>query len=340
VYIDTNAGNDLRTAGEAAAAAERAGYDGIWISETNHDPFFPLLMAVGRTDRLQLGTGVAIAFARSPMTTANAAWDLNAYSQGRFVLGLGTQIKAHVERRFSMPWSQPAARMREFVLALRAIWDCWQHGTKLDFRGEFYSHTLMTPFFDPGPNEWGPPRVFLAAVGDRMTQVAGEVADGLLVHPFTTQRYFHNVTMPTLEAAIAASGRTREEFTLKGSIFVVTGETEEAFAAAHVGTRKQIAFYGSTPAYRGVFEQHGWGDLQTDLHALSKRGEWDAMGTLIDDEVLDEFAVVAEPGDVASLVLERVRGVYDRIGLYTPYDVSSSLLTETILPAVKAAAAG
>ena len=191
--------------------------------------------------------------------------DLQAFSGGRVMLGLGSQIKAHIEKRFSMPWSQPAARMREFILAMRAIWACWADGTKLDFRGDFYTHTLMTPFFNPGPNPHGDPRVFLAAVGERMTEVAGEVADGIILHGFTTERYVREVTMPALERGWARSGRTREQFELSGPMFVVTGTTEEEMAAARAGTCQQIAFYGSTPAYRGVLELHGWGDLQDEL---------------------------------------------------------------------------
>ena len=212
------------------------------------------------------------------MTLANVGYDLQQYSGGRFILGLGSQIKPHIDKRFSMPWSHPAARMREFVLAMRAIWACWNEGEKLDFRGEFYTHTLMTPFFNPGPNPHGVPKVFLAAVGERMTEVAGEVCDGMLVHGFTTERYLQEVTLPALERGYAAGGRKRDEFELSIPAFVVTGENDEAIEQADAAVRQQIAFYGSTPAYRPVLDLHGWGDLQDELNVLSKQGEWVEMG--------------------------------------------------------------
>jgi probable F420-dependent oxidoreductase len=252
------------------------------------------------------------------MTTANVGWDLQAYSKGRFILGLGSQIKPHIEKRFSMPWSHPAPRMREFILAMRAIWDCWQNGTKLDFRGDFYQHTLMTPFFDPGPSEYGPPAVFLAAVGEKMTEVAGEVADGVLIHGFTTESYLREVTMPALERGLARSGRTRADIELSYPSFVVSGSNEEETRKADVAARRQIAFYGSTPAYRGVLEHHGWGELQPELNTLSKQGKWAEMGELIDDDMLETFAVVGPRDRVAASILERYGGTIDRIGFYAP----------------------
>ncbi len=205
--VDGAIGSDLTAVANQARKAEDAGYDGAWSAETGHDPFLPLVIAAEHTERLELGTGIVVAFGRNPMITANVAWDLNVYSRGRFLLGLGSQIKPHIEKRYSMPWSHPAPRMREFISALHAIWDSWQNGTKLDFRGDFYTHTLMTPFFNPGPSPFGPPRVFLAAVGEGMTRVASEVADGLLVHGFTTERYLREVTVPTVVSGLAASGR-------------------------------------------------------------------------------------------------------------------------------------
>ena len=309
--------------GHAAAdakKAEEAGYDAVWAAETSRDPFLPLVLAAEHTDHIGLGTAIAVAFARSPMTLANTAWDLNGFSKGRFHLGLGSQIKPHIEKRFSMPWSHPAPRMREFISAMRAIWDCWQNGTKLDFRGDFYTHTLMTPFFNPGPSEYGPPKVFLAAVGEGMTKVAGEVADGMLVHGFTTELYLREKTLPAVLEGLHASGRSRSDFQLSYPAFVVTGETDEQMEAAAAGTRRQIAFYGSTPAYRGVLELHGWGDLQPELNTLSKRGEWEEMGRLIDDEVLNAFAVVGAPEDVPGLLQKRFGDVVDRLNFYTPYE--------------------
>jgi probable F420-dependent oxidoreductase len=235
------------------------------------------------------------------------------------MLGLGSQVKAHIEKRFSMPWSHPAARMREMILAMRAIWASWNEGQKLDFRGEFYRHTLMTPFFNPGPNPYGTPKVFLAAVGEMMTEVAGEVADGVIIHGFTTERYVREVTIPSLERGFAKAGKSRADFQISGPMFIVTGTTEEEFAQARQGTKQQIAFYGSTPAYRGVLELHGWGDLQSELNSLSKQGEWVKMGELITDDILDAFAVVGEPEDVPRLMLERYGDIVDRLSFYAPY---------------------
>jgi probable F420-dependent oxidoreductase len=311
--------------GVAAAAREleEAGYDGGLTAETAHDPFFPILLAAQATERLELGTGIAVAFARNPMTLANVGYDLQQFSKGRFILGLGTQIRAHIEKRFSMPWSRPAARMREFVLAMRAIWAAWNDREKLDFRGEFYRHTLMTPFFDPGPNPYGNPKVFLAAVGGRMTEVAGETCDGIILHAFTTDRYVREVTLPALERGWARAGKARDEargrFEISGSMFVVTGTNDEELARARAGTCQQIAFYGSTPAYRGVLELHGWGDLQQELNALSKQGEWTKMGELVDDDVLDAFAVVGEPEEIPGLIAARYGDVLDRLSFYAPY---------------------
>ncbi|MHB1445661.1 MAG: LLM class F420-dependent oxidoreductase [Acidimicrobiales bacterium] len=314
----------------AAKRVEEAGYDGAWSAETGHDPFLPLLLAAEHTERLELGTGIAVAFARNPMTLASLANDLNWYSGGRFFLGLGSQIKPHIEKRFSMPWSHPAPRMRELIQAMHAIWDSWNEGTKLDFRGDFYTHTLMTPFFNPGPNPHGKPKVFLAAVGDGMTAVAGEVADGMLVHGFTTERYLREVTLPAIERGLAKSGRSRSAFQLSYPAFVVTGSNEKEMADAEVGVRRQIAFYGSTPAYRPVLELHGWGDLQTELNTLSKQGKWVEMGELITPDVLEAFAVVGAPDKVGGLLLDRFGSVVDRISFYAPYRTESDTWSDIV----------
>src|SRR4051794_19158490 len=253
------------------------------------------------------------------MDLACMAHDLQQYSQGRFLLGLGSQIKPHIEKRFSMPWSPPAARMREFILAMRAIWACWNDGTRLDFRGDFYTHTLMTPFFNPGPNPHGTAKVFLAGVGERMTEVAGEVADGFLCHAFTTEAYLRDVTLPALQRGLDKSGRTLDDFEISGPAFVVTGTTEEELEKSSQGTRQQIAFYGSTPSYRGVLEHHGWGEMQDELNALSKQGRWVEMGDLITDDILHTFAVVGEPEQVAAGLHERYGDVVDRVSFYAPY---------------------
>jgi probable F420-dependent oxidoreductase len=318
--IDGGIRGGLDQATASAAELERRGYDGVMSAETSHDPFLPLLLAAQGTERVDLMTSIAVAFARSPMTLAQTAWDLQAGSHGRFVLGLGSQIKPHITRRFSMPWSHPAARMREMILAIRAIWACWNDGTKLDFRGDFYTHTLMTPFFNPGPNPHGDARIFLAGVGELMTEVAGEAADGFICHGFTTRRYLDEVTLPALEKGRAKAGKTMDGFELSGPMFVVTGRDEAEMAAAAKGVRGQIAFYGSTPAYRKVLDMHGWGDLQGELNRMSKDGRWAEMGELIDDDILHEFAVVAPLDEVAAGLRARWGDVLGRLSFYTPYE--------------------
>ena len=320
--VDGGIGTDLHKAGAAAKEAEAAGYSGVWTAETSHDPFFPLLLAAEHTETLELGTSIAVAFARNPMTLANIGWDLQAFSKGRFNLGLGSQIKPHITKRFSMEWSHPAPRMREMILAIRAIWDTWENGTPLNFRGDFYTHTLMTPFFTPDRADlagFGVPKIFLAGVGELMTEVAGEVCDGFLCHGFTTEKYLREVTIPALARGRAKAGKTMEGFEIVGPSFVVTGNTEEEMAAAAAGTRQQIAFYGSTPAYRGVLDIHGWGGLQDELNTLSKAGKWVEMGNLIDDEILNTFAVVGEPETVAPELHRRYGDVIERISFYAPY---------------------
>ncbi|HEX2038446.1 MAG TPA: LLM class F420-dependent oxidoreductase [Acidimicrobiales bacterium] len=328
--IDGTIGGELGSIPEAARALEAAGYDGGLTSETSRDPMLPLVLAAEHTERLQLGTGIVVAFARSPMTLAYTARDLQVYSRGRLMLGLGSQIKPHIEKRFSMPWSHPAARMREFVLAMRAVWDCWDQGAKLEFRGEFYRHTLMTPFFSPPPHSFGPPKVFIAAVGERLTETVGEVADGMLVHPFTTERYIREVTVPALDRGAAKVGKTHEDVQLSLPVFVVTGRDESEAAAAATAVRRQIAFYASTPAYRGVLELHGWGEVQSELNALSKQGEWEKMGDVVDEEILGTFAVVAEPDAVPGAIEQRFAGLIDRVSFYVPYALDGSITSRFV----------
>ena len=319
--VDGAVSSQLANIAKAASTLERRGYDCCWTAEINHDPFLPLVLAAEHTTNIELGTSIAVAFARNPMSVANIGWDLQAYSQGRFLLGLGSQVQAHIEKRFSMPWSQPVRRMREFVLALHEIWSCWRDGTRLGFEGDFYTHKLMTPMFTPEPQPHAFPKIFVAAVGEAMTEMCGEVADGMLAHAFTTKRYFEEVTTPALLRGMQRAGRQRSEFALSAPIFVVTGNDESELAACAVGTRKQIAFYGSTPAYRKVLELHGWGELHTELHRLSRAGEWDAMGSLIDDEILEAFAVVAPLDEVADKIRDRCDGVIDRVLVGFPSSV-------------------
>jgi probable F420-dependent oxidoreductase len=304
---------------------EAQGFDGVVTAEMSSDPFFPLLLAAEHSERVELMTSIAVAFSRNPMILANIGNDLQAYSKGRFILGLGSQIEAHIVKRFSMPWSQPAARMREFILAMRAIWSCWYENKPLDFRGEFYRHTLMTPIFTPTNNPYGAPRVVLAAVGPKMTEVAGEVADGMLVHPFTTKKYIENVTLPAVERGLAKAGRSRADFQLCYPAFIVSGKDEKQWEQARTSVAQQIGFYGSTPAYRGVLEQHGWGELQSELNVLSKRGEWVEMGNRISEEMLEEFAVVAEPHNVPSAFSKRFGGIIDRVFCAFPYATDAEL---------------
>jgi probable F420-dependent oxidoreductase len=306
-----------------ATAARAAGYDGLWSAELDHDPFLPLARAADAAAPMELGTSIVVAFARSPMTVAGTAWDLQALSGGRFILGLGSQVRAHIERRFSMPWSQPAARMREFIQALHAIWASWQEGVTLDFQGDFYTHTLMTPNFDPGPLPAGRPQVYLAAVGTAMTRAAAEVADGLLAHGFTTQRYLAEVTLPTLQAGLDAAGRSRDDFVVKYSPFVVTGADEAQMARSAQDTRERIAFYASTPAYRPVLELHGWGELQTELNHLARKGQWKTMGGLISDEVLEAFALVAPPDQLPTALGSWLAGLADRTSFTAPEGTSA-----------------
>jgi len=316
--IDAGIPDVLADVPAQARALEAAGYDGLACAETSHDPFMPLALAAEHTDRVELMTSIAVGFARNPMILANLAHDLNAYSRGRFLLGIGSQIKPHIEKRFSMPWSDPAARMKELIQAIHAIWDCWYDGTPLKFRGDYYQHTLMTPVFTPKNTDYGRAKILLAAVGPMMTQTAADVADGMLIHAFTTARYISEVTVPVVEQTLSRNGRARGDFQLVYPAFIVTGETEEQFEKWKKITRERIAFYGSTPAYKGVLDLHGWGDLQPELNRLSKEGKWVEMGTLIDDDMLNAFAVVGEPDDVVGQIRARYEGLVDRVFVSFP----------------------
>jgi probable F420-dependent oxidoreductase len=307
-------------AGAAALAAEQAGYDAWWAAETQIDAFLGCAIAAERTAQVDVGTGIAVAFARNPMTVALGANDVHALSGGRFMLGLGSQIKPHITRRYSMSWSKPAARMREFVLAIRAIWDTWATGAQLDFQGEFYTHTLMSPFFNPGPNPHGNPKVFLAGVGPLMTEAAGEVADGLLCHGFSTERYVREVTLPALERGRAKAGKTMDGFELSAPAFVVARDSDEEIAAGIAFVKNQIGFYGSTPAYRPVLELHGWEALGEELNAMTKRGEWDKLASIVDDEVLHTFAVIGTPEEAFAEIAKRYGDVATRIAVSLPDD--------------------
>jgi len=306
--------NDPRESGKATKVLEDAGYDGAFTAETSHDPFLPLVTAAMETERIELVTAIAVAFARNPMILANLGYDLQKLSKGRFILGLGSQIRPHISKRFSMPWSSPAARMKEMIEAIRAIWDCWQNEGTLNFKGEFYTHTLMTPMFSPGPNPYGVPKIYVAAVGPLMTKSVAESADGLLVHPFHTPKYMTETTLPIVEESLSSAGKTRSEFDFSISVMTATGLSEETYQKAIQACKSGIAFYASTPAYKGVLEAHGYGDLQGRLNLLSKEGKWGEMTSLIDDELLNTVAVVAEtPEEVADEIKKRYSDQGDRI---------------------------
>jgi probable F420-dependent oxidoreductase len=319
MYVDAAlTTTDLHAVPEAARNIEATGYDGIFSFEGPHDAMFPLLLAAEHTERVQLTTAVVIAFARNPMTLAQSAYDLQLASRGRFNLGLGTQIKPHIEKRFSMEWSKPAARMREMVLAIRAIWARWHEGTKLDFQGDFYTHTLMTPFFDPGPNPYGLPRIFLGGVGPLMTEVAGEVADGFMIHPFSTEKFMRETTMPALQHGLDKSGRDRTDLEIAFPSMVIVAESDEELAKGRDAMRPRLAFYGSTPAYKRVLDAHGWGDLQPELNRLSKTGDWATMASMITDEIVETFVVSGTPEQIAPRLNERYGDLVQRVSFDTP----------------------
>ncbi len=311
--LDTAIGADLGAVAARTEEAERAGLDGVWASETANNPFLSLALAAEHSERVAIGTAVAIAFAGSPMSMAYTANQLQGYSRGRLVLGLGSQVRAHIERRFGAEWSHPAARMREYVLAMRAAWASWNEGVPLDFRGEFYTHTLMTPLFAPRRHEFGAPRVFLAAVGPRMTEVAGEVADGVITHGLSSPRYLREVTLPALERGLRASGRRRADVEVTCPGFIAVAETDERMERARSAMRRHLSYYASTPSYRPVLDAHGWGDLQTELHTRSKRAGWDEMAQLVGDDVLDAFTIITSPGRLVEEVRARYGGIVDRI---------------------------
>ncbi len=306
---------DPREARTSYRELEEIGYDGAFSFEAKHDPFLPLVLASENTTSLQLGTAIAIAFARTPMTLANAAYGLQSISGGRFIMGLGSQVRPHIQNRFSMTWSKPAKRMREIVMAMKAIFARWEGQAKLDFDGEFYRHNLMIPAFDPGPNPFGPPPIYTAGVGPLMTEVAGEVADGFFGHPFNSRASLLANVMPAIERGLAKSGRKRSDLDMIFATLIVTADTEEDFARVKLAARKQLAFYGSTPAYRLTLDEHGWGELHLELNRMSKQNRWDEMTDLIDDEVLETIAVVGERQEIAGKLRARLDGIADGVSL-------------------------
>jgi probable F420-dependent oxidoreductase len=311
--------HNLRQVPPVAQAAERIGFDAIWSSETSHDPFLISTLIAEHTRQARLGTAIAVAFPRSPGTLAYLAWDLAALSEGRFILGLGTQVKAHNERRFGVKWEAPVPKLREVVLALRALWGTWQNGTRLNFRGEFFKLTLMSPFFNPGPIAHPHIPIYIAGVNRGLCRLAGEVCDGFHVHPFHSVRYLREVTLPAIQEGLRASQRQRSELELVSSVFVIPGQAEAEQASATQPVRRQIAFYASTPSYAPVMELHGWGETREQLSRLAARGRWDEMPTLISDEMLDVFAVRGAWPELPDKIISRYQGLLDRVMYYVPF---------------------
>jgi probable F420-dependent oxidoreductase len=309
-------GPDALATGATSRWAEEIGVAGLWAGENKHDSFLPLAVAADNTSRIQLGTAVAIAFSRSPMVTAQLAWDLQRRSGGRFLLGLGTQVKPHVERRFSMPWDRPVARLRDYVAAVRAIWHSFQNGEPLRYEGRFYRHTLLPPVFNPGPIDSPDIPISVAGVSPGLIRLAGEVCDGLHVHPFHSPAYVRNVVLAELEEAATAAGRDPSGVELSTSVFVVTGDTERERERQRAAVRSRIAFYASTPAYRVVLDIHDWGAVGEKLHAMSRNGQWEEMSEHVSDEMMQAFAVEAEPNEVGSALRERYDGLIDRVALF------------------------
>jgi len=307
------------------------GFDGGWTSETQHDALLPLTLAAEHTTRLELGTSIVVAFGRSPLVMAHLSWDLAALSQGRFRLGLGTQVKGHIERRYGLTWDSPGPRLRDYVLALRAIWECWQHGTSLNYQGEFYSHTLMTPFFNPGPITHPQIPIHIAGVQPYMCRLAGEVCDGLQIHPFHSVKYLHDVVLPKVEEGLQAGGRKRDDICLASSALIVTGADPTQMQAAERSVKTQIGFYASTPNYRVILECHGWGQAARDLTRKSIQGDWEGMAILVSDEMLDAFAIVGTPDQLSEKLRQRYTGLLDRLAVYETFHAQGDLTAQRAL---------
>lgn len=310
--------HDLEQMPALARFADDTGFDGIWTFETSHEPFLPLVLAAEHSSRLNVGTSIAVAFARSPTILASISWDLARFSKGRFILGLGTQVKGHNERRFGVKWDKPVEKMREVILAIRAIWDCWQNQTRLNFQGEYFKLTLMTPFFSPEPHEYHRIPIFIAGVNRRMCQLAGELCDGFHVHPLHSPRYLGEVVLPNIEQGLAKAGRPRREIELSSSIFVIPTDDLKHAAKYESEARRQISFYASTPPYRPVFDLEGWGDTADQLKNMAARGRWDEMPALITDEMLDRLALRGGWAELPGKVLKKYTGLLDRVSYYFP----------------------
>ena len=311
--------NNLSDIPALTRPAESLGFDGIWTAETAHDPFLPLVLAAEHSRRLTLGSGIALAFARSPAILAQLAWDLARFSNGRFILGLGTQVKIHNERRLGVKWERPVEKLREVILAVRAFWDCWQNGTKLNFRGEFFKLTLMSPFFDPGPHDYPNVPIYLAGVNELMCQLAGELGQGLLVHPFHTAQYLREKIVPNVRLGLAKSGRQRTDIELVSTVFVIPTDDVQPAARYEAEARQQLAFYASTPSYRPVLELHGWTEVGEQLSALAARRQWVSMPGLITADMLDALAVRGKWAELPDKLQHKYEGLLDRLSYYIPF---------------------
>jgi probable F420-dependent oxidoreductase len=312
--IDASAASNMSNIGSHARQLERLGYDGLRVAELNHEPFMPLALAASQTSTIELVTSVAVAFARNPMSLAIQAHDLNAFSRGRFLMGIGSQVKPHITRRFSMPWHKAARQMREFIEAMNAIFDCWYEGKTLEYVGEYYQHTLMPKTFTPQNIEFGRPKVLLSATGPLMTKVAAELADGMIMHPFSSEKYMSEVSMPAIQEGLRRSGRTLDDFIIDYAPMIATGTTEEELNTSIAVVRDRIAFYGCTVAYKPVLDIHGWGELQDELIALNRQHKTKQMSDLITDDMVRTIAIVGEPLEVIESMRDRLAGVVGRTG--------------------------
>ncbi len=322
IELDTGlAVSNLAEVPAAARAAEEVGFKGLWTAETGHDPFLPLALAAEHTERLELGTSIAVAFPRSPLVHAMLAWDLQALSHGRMILGLGTQVKGHNERRFGVAWESPGPKLREMILMIRAAWDTFQNGTRPSFEGKFYRFQLMTPFFNPGPIEHPKIPIYIAGVNPYICRLAGELCDGFHVHPLHSVRYVREAVLPQIAAGARAAGRSLADITLTSSCFTIVGDTPKEQEGMRQLVRSQISFYASTPAYRAVFELHGWGEVASQLTSLSRVGDWAGMAALVTEEMLEVFAITSSWGDLPGLLRQRYDGLFHRLNLYIPYRV-------------------
>ena len=310
--------HDLTQMPALARFADDTGFDGIWTFETAHEPFLPLVLAAEHSRRLKLGTSVAVAFARSPAILASIAWDLARFSEGRFILGLGTQVKAHNERRFGVKWERPVEKMREVILAVKAFWECWQNRTPLNFQGEFFKLTLMTPFFSPEPHDHHRIPIFIAGVNRRMCQLGGELCDGFHIHPLHTARYLREVVLPNIERGLTLGNRDRGAIQLSSSIFVIPTDDPSQAATYEAEVRRQVAFYASTAPYRPVFELEGWGDAADRLRAMAARGHWHEMPAMISEDMLDRLAFRGAWAELPGKVLRKYEGLLDRVSYYFP----------------------